>query len=94
MPTLTTIVAIAGVAAAVGGTVSQKLVAKKQEKAAKKRADKASAAALAKKPSDVTGADVALLGRDSDTKRGRGSLAQRRKAAELAGPSASSIGGL
>jgi len=94
MAAITTIVAIAGVAAAIGGTIASKQQAAKTAKAAKKRSDKAQAAALAKKPGTSTQAEVALGGRDKDRRQGKGSLAQRRKTTELAGPSASSVGGL
>lgn len=94
MAAITTIVAIAGVAAAVGGTVAAKVARDKQAKVAKKRSKEAKAAAQAKKPGTTTQADVALLSKDTERKRGKGSLAARRKTAELAGPSASSVGGL
>ena len=94
MPAITTIVAIAGVAAAVGGTVAQKQSAQKRAAAAKKQSDKAQAAALAKKPSADTGADVALQSNEKKRKRGRGSLASIQRRESLGAPSASAVGGL
>ena len=96
MPAITTFVAIAAVAASVGGTVVAKKTAAKQAKAAKKQAADALDASLAKKPADTTAADVALASAksDQDRRRGKGSLAQRNKEASLAGPSASAVGGL
>lgn len=94
MPAVTTIVAVAGVAAALGGTVVQQKQAASAKKQAKKQAEEAQAAATAKKPGTATESDVALQDSDKDRKRGKGSLAQRTKAAELAGPAASSVGGL
>lgn len=99
MPAITTFIAIAGIAAAIGGTVAQKQAAAKQRKAAKKQANDAKAAAQAKKPAADTGANVALRRNDIERRRGKGSLAARRKAAAegaggLAAPSASSVGGL
>lgn len=96
MPLLTTIVAVAAVAGMVGTVVQQSVAAKKQAKAAKKQAQEARAAANAAPPAKTTGADVRLAARDSDTKRGKGSLASRRRATSLGldGPSAASVGGL
>lgn len=94
MPALTTFIAVAGVAAAVGGTVAAKVSADKQAKAAKKQAAKVKAAALAKPPSTTTDAEIKLARADQDRRRGKGSLAARRKASALEGQSAASVGGL
>ena len=97
MPAITTIVAVAGVAAAVGGTVSAKRQASKQSAASKKQFKKTQAAALAKPPKADTGAAVELRRNDADRRRGRGSLAARRRAQTVGGlsaPSASAVGGL
>ena len=96
MAAITTFIAIAGVAAAIGGTVSQKMAAAKQASAAKKQGKDVAAAATAKRPGVVTGAAVALRRNDKDARRGRGSRVARRREASLglSGPSASSVGGL
>jgi Flp pilus assembly protein TadB len=94
MVALTSIIAIAAVAAAVGGTISAKRTAGKQAKAAKKQSRRAAAAATAKRPSETTDAEVRIAQTEKDRKRGKGSQAARDKAASLAGPSASSVGGL
>ena len=100
MPALTTFIAVAGIAAAIGGTVAQKQAAAKQRSAAKKQANQAKAAAQAKPPSADTGANIALRRNDQERRRGKGSLAARRRAtatglgASLQAPSASAVGGL
>lgn len=94
MPAITTIVAVMGIAAAIGGTVAQQQAAKKQRKAAKKNAKEAREAAAVADPSKKTGATVALARSDRDRRRGKGSQAARDQASALAGPSASAVGGL
>ncbi len=97
MPALTTIVAIAGVAASVGGVVMANSEAKKQAAAAKKQADEAKAALQAKKPSEDTEATIKIAQKDKELKRGKGSLAKRNRAASVGGlptQSAASVGGL
>ncbi len=94
MPAVTSIIAIAAIAAAVGGTISAKRTAGKQAKAAKKQSKEAAAAATAKAPSETTDAEIRLAQQEKARKRGKGSLAARTKASDLAGPSASAVGGL
>lgn len=98
MPAITTLVAIAGVAASVGGVVQASAAAKAQAAAAKKQADQAKAALQAKKPSEKTEAEIKLAAKDKDLKRGKGSLAKRNRQSAatggLAGQSASAVGGL
>jgi Flp pilus assembly protein TadB len=93
MAALTTFIAIAGVAAAIGGTVSARSAAKKQAKRAKKRAKEAAEVAAAPPPLATSGATTALARSDRDSRRGRGSQAQRNRVASL-GQTASSVGGL
>ncbi len=94
MVALTSIIAIAAVAAAVGGTISAKRTANKQASAAKRQSKRAAAAATAKRPSETTDAEVRIAQSEKERKRGKGSLARRNQVASLAGPSASAVGGL
>ncbi len=98
MPAITTLVAIAGVAASVGGVLSAKSAADKAAAQAKKQAEEAKAALQAKRPSDNTEAEIKLAKRDKELKRGKGSLAKRKRenlsAGGLPAASASEVGGL
>ncbi len=97
MPAITSLVALAGVAASVGGVITANIEAKKQAAAAKKQADDAKAALQAKEPSEDTEAKIKLAQKDKDLKRGKGSLAKRNRAASVGGlpaQSASEVGGL
>lgn len=99
MPAITTLIAVAGVAAAVGGVVQTQRIAFEQSLAAKKKADLAKAALLAKPPAEDTKAKIALATKDKELKRGQkgGSLAKRKRASligGLEGPTASEVGGL
>lgn len=97
MPVITTLIAIAGVAASIGGVLSARAAAAKAAKAAALQAKKARAALLAKKPSDETRAKLKLIAKDKELKRGKGSLAQRKRKLAIGGlpvTSASEVGGL
>ncbi len=98
MPAITSLIAIAGVASSIGGVIVASAQAAAQAKAAKKQADEAKAIMLAPKPDTKTRAEVKLAKQDKTLKRGKGSLAQRkRKKLEAGGlnvPSASEVGGL
>lgn len=101
MPAITTLIAIAGVAASVGGVVQATITSANAAAEAKKQAAKAKAALQAKKPSDTTEAEIKLAKRDKELKRGKGSLAQRKRKELQAGSaggletkSASEVGGL
>ena len=98
MPAITSWIAVAGVASAIGGVVQSSAAASAALKDAAKQAKDAKAAAFAKKPSEETEADIKLVRTDKDLKRGKGSKAKRDRDAASAGgltpPSASKVGGL
>lgn len=101
MPVATSVL-LAGAALAIGvGTAGASAVAASQQAAATKKSAKeqkrALEAASQRKPSERTGADIKLISQDDNRRRGKGSLAQRQRAAALGGlggQSAASIGGL
>lgn len=106
MPIATSIL-LAGAALAIGvGTAAKSAIDAKKQAAAAKKAAKAQAKALkdanalanAADPTKTTGADVEVVRKvGDDRKRGKGSLAARKKAASLGGlgaESAAAVGGL
>lgn len=101
MPAITTLISLAGVAASIGGVATAAMAAAAQEKAGKEQLRRAEEALKAQKPSKDTRAEIRLGKRDKKLKRGKGSLAQRKKEEAAAGSaggletkSASEVGGL